>query len=182
MGFISHSQDSYSEKGLGGRKQVEMFLNIYKLSQYYETFINEGFDRILRLLNITETDLITLNVKRGHRRVLQRAIATARGIPISTPIMINYGYHKTTHSHNECNIKAVYVYEEGLRYFYLKRKRILSKPIKPFDVFVNQLQTNSGLSTESMLIFANARWNQLTALEKETYERLALITNSESIV
>jgi hypothetical protein len=95
MSFCNDSCDSYSQQcSFEGRKQVEMFLDIYKLSRYYETFIDEGFDRILCLLDITESDLISLNVKRGHRRLLQRAIATARGIPISTPIIINYGYHE----------------------------------------------------------------------------------------
>lgn len=29
------------------RDQLKLFLEEYKLSQYYETFINEGFDRLL---------------------------------------------------------------------------------------------------------------------------------------
>jgi hypothetical protein len=71
MSFCNDSCDSYSQQcSFEGRKQVEMFLDIYKLSRYYETFIDEGFDRILCLLDITESDLISLNVKRGHRRVV----------------------------------------------------------------------------------------------------------------
>ncbi|EIE92308.1 hypothetical protein RO3G_17179 [Rhizopus delemar RA 99-880] len=81
--------DSYSKHyEFEGKKQIEVFLDIHDLSQYYDTFINEGFDRILSLLDITESDLISLNVKRGHRRLLQRAIATVRGVPVSTPIII----------------------------------------------------------------------------------------------
>lgn len=48
MSFCNDSCDSYSQQcSFEGRKQVEMFLDIYKLSRYYETFIDEGFDRIL---------------------------------------------------------------------------------------------------------------------------------------
>ena len=49
--------------------QLTDFLRHYKLSQYLETFVSEGFDRLLSLFDITESDLIFLNVKRGHRRV-----------------------------------------------------------------------------------------------------------------
>ncbi|KAI9486868.1 MAG: hypothetical protein EXX96DRAFT_646609 [Benjaminiella poitrasii] len=75
--------------------QLRSFLYTYKLSQYFEIFISEGFDRLLTLFDITESDLISLNVKRGHRRLLQRAIATARGIPLSTPIIINHGFEES---------------------------------------------------------------------------------------
>ncbi|KAI8971814.1 hypothetical protein BDF20DRAFT_915577 [Mycotypha africana] len=81
-----------SEENDTSLDQMREFLEFYKLDQYFSVFVHEGFDRLLSLFDITEVDLISLNVKRGHRRLLQRAIATARGVPISTPIIITYGY------------------------------------------------------------------------------------------
>ncbi|OCL08955.1 hypothetical protein AOQ84DRAFT_31351 [Glonium stellatum] len=49
------------------------------LSQYLEVFVAEGFDSWETVLDITESDLNHLNVKLGHRRKLQRAIAETRG-------------------------------------------------------------------------------------------------------
>ncbi|KAG2203905.1 hypothetical protein INT47_007488 [Mucor saturninus] len=37
---------------------------------------------------ITEEDLIALNVKRGHRRVIQRGIATLNGVPQNQPLNV----------------------------------------------------------------------------------------------
>ncbi|MCJ1428713.1 hypothetical protein MMC29_006624 [Sticta canariensis] len=49
------------------------------LAQYFQSFIEEGFDTWETVLDITEPDLDALNVKLGHRRRLQREIASARG-------------------------------------------------------------------------------------------------------
>ncbi|OJD32736.1 high-mobility group 20a [Diplodia corticola] len=52
------------------------------LLQYLDVFVTEGFDTWETVLDIRESDLDSLNVKLGHRRKLQRAIAETRGIPI----------------------------------------------------------------------------------------------------
>jgi hypothetical protein len=45
--------DSYSKHyEFEGKKQIEVFLDIHDLSQYYGTFINEGFDRILSVIHL----------------------------------------------------------------------------------------------------------------------------------
>ncbi|EXJ65385.1 hypothetical protein A1O7_01726 [Cladophialophora yegresii CBS 114405] len=51
------------------------------LEQYLDLFISEGFDTWETLTDIQESDFDALNVKLGHRRKLQRAIAEYRGIP-----------------------------------------------------------------------------------------------------
>ncbi|KAI8380388.1 hypothetical protein BD560DRAFT_444707 [Blakeslea trispora] len=101
------SDRCYSNQSLTYKQQVEAFLSHCGLSQYYQTFLDEGFDRSESLLEITETDLIQMQVKRGHRRLLQRAIANARGIPASVPLnitpvlsnkeMTNYPQHFQQH-------------------------------------------------------------------------------------
>ncbi|KAG2230861.1 hypothetical protein INT48_009242 [Thamnidium elegans] len=62
-------------------QNVSDFLNHCHLNQYLDIFLSEGFDSISCLLEITEEDMIFMNVKRGHRRILQREIATKKGIP-----------------------------------------------------------------------------------------------------
>ncbi|KAL9547864.1 hypothetical protein MBANPS3_005960 [Mucor bainieri] len=67
-------------------QQVKDFLDKCHLPQYYATFIDEGFESLQAVLEITEDDLIALNVKRGHRRVIQRGIATLNGVPKNQPL------------------------------------------------------------------------------------------------
>ncbi|OAP54979.1 hypothetical protein AYL99_10679 [Fonsecaea erecta] len=50
------------------------------LEQYLDAFIGEGFDTWETLTDIQESDFDALNVKLGHRRKLQRAIADYRGV------------------------------------------------------------------------------------------------------
>lgn len=70
-------------------QSVKEFLSHCHLNQYYDIFISEGFDSLTSLLEITEEDMIVMNVKRGHRRLIQREIATAKGIPRDQPLVTN---------------------------------------------------------------------------------------------
>ncbi|KAI9323726.1 high mobility group box domain-containing protein [Dichotomocladium elegans] len=67
--------------------QVQGFLADCNLLQYYRVFIDEGFDRLEALLEATEVDLEQMGVKRGHRRLIQRAIANCKKNPASTYII-----------------------------------------------------------------------------------------------
>jgi hypothetical protein len=53
------------------------------LSEYLDALVENGFRDWDTVVDITEDDLTTLNFKLGHRRTLQREIATFRGIPQS---------------------------------------------------------------------------------------------------
>lgn len=53
------------------------------LSMYLPILIENGFHNWETVVDITEEDLTTLDFKLGHRRTLQREIATWRGIPQS---------------------------------------------------------------------------------------------------
>ncbi|KEF62769.1 uncharacterized protein A1O9_00742 [Exophiala aquamarina CBS 119918] len=59
---------------------IAPYLERLGLEQYFDAFIGEGFDTWETVLDIQETDFDALNVKLGHRRKLQRAIADHRGI------------------------------------------------------------------------------------------------------
>lgn len=54
------------------------------LGQYFAVFTENGFDDWDTLLDITEEDLHDLDVKLGHRRILQREIASRRA-PATMP-------------------------------------------------------------------------------------------------
>lgn len=71
--------------------QVRDFLRKCSLLQYYDRFISEGFDQLQSLLDVTEYDLIAMDVKRGHRRRLQREIASMKGVPQNMPLYIQHG-------------------------------------------------------------------------------------------
>ncbi|OBZ81254.1 hypothetical protein A0J61_10697, partial [Choanephora cucurbitarum] len=70
-------------------QSVSDFLKDCHLSQYLNVFLQEGFDSVTSLLEITEDDMIFMNVKRGHRRLIQREIATMKGIPRDQPLVTN---------------------------------------------------------------------------------------------
>ncbi|KAF1800723.1 hypothetical protein V8B55DRAFT_1533378 [Mucor lusitanicus] len=188
-------------------QQLSDFLQHYKLSQYLDIFVSEGFDRLLSLFDITEADLISLNVKRGHRRLLQRAIATARGVPLSTPIVINYGYDepdiaytpkpgttataptaKTTASKVDFFDNDIYLNEDDYAYYrrshHRKRKQYVpSKPVTAFDELINEVQSqNSSMALSDITELAYQKWNKFTGVEKEKYEREALHANADYVM
>ncbi|KAI9272934.1 hypothetical protein BDA99DRAFT_556525 [Phascolomyces articulosus] len=71
--------------------QVKTFLANCNLSQYYNVMIQEGFDQLEALFEVTEHDLEQMGVKRGHRRLLQRAIANNKGKPsYSSSLYLNH--------------------------------------------------------------------------------------------
>lgn len=51
------------------------------LATYLPVLSENGFRNWETVVDITEEDLTTLNFKLGHRRALQREIATWRGVP-----------------------------------------------------------------------------------------------------
>lgn len=53
------------------------------LTEYLQVLADNGFHTWSAVLDITEDDMTALNFKLGHRRLLQREIATYRGIPQS---------------------------------------------------------------------------------------------------
>ncbi|KAI8379840.1 hypothetical protein EDC96DRAFT_491917 [Choanephora cucurbitarum] len=91
-------------------EQVKEFLENCRLLDYYPIFIAEGFESLEAIMEITEDDLVAMQVKRGHRRVIQRAIATIRGIPSHqslfipnniTTIVTNPSLPQTTHPYDK---------------------------------------------------------------------------------
>jgi hypothetical protein len=74
-----------SISSLSGSTMLELkdILERIGLSDYLQILSENGFGNWATVVDITEEDLTTLNFKLGHRRALQREIATFRGIPAS---------------------------------------------------------------------------------------------------
>lgn len=53
------------------------------LTEYFQVLCDNGFHSWEAVVDITEDDMTALNFKLGHRRLLQREIATYRGVPQS---------------------------------------------------------------------------------------------------
>jgi len=68
---------------------LESILTKLGLQQYLRNFQDSGFDTWEALTKITESQLAALNVKLGHRRRLQRAIARSRDWPDDDPLWMN---------------------------------------------------------------------------------------------
>ncbi|KAI9244361.1 hypothetical protein BDA99DRAFT_529144 [Phascolomyces articulosus] len=84
-----------------GHQEVKNFFQQCRLLQYLEVFINEGFESLPALFEVTEEDMIAMGVKRGHRRLIQRDIVTVRGMTfhVSSPQQ----HHNNTANNNHCN-------------------------------------------------------------------------------
>ncbi|KDE08490.1 hypothetical protein MVLG_01270 [Microbotryum lychnidis-dioicae p1A1 Lamole] len=67
---------------------VHELLYSLHLTQYYDTFVAEGFDRLEALDDITEADFEAVGVRRGHRRLIQRHLASIKGLPTSAPLVL----------------------------------------------------------------------------------------------
>ncbi|KAG9293880.1 hypothetical protein G9A89_019218 [Geosiphon pyriformis] len=87
----TNTQTILSMTNAPGFPQIREILRKCNLMEYYERLIAEGFDDLQSLLEVTETDLIAMDVKRGHRRRLQREISTLKGVPASLPLYIPPG-------------------------------------------------------------------------------------------
>ncbi|KAG8623200.1 hypothetical protein KVT40_008176 [Elsinoe batatas] len=70
---------------------LDQSLHSIGLQQYTQILRNEGFETWRQLLDITEDDMIALDIKLGHRRRLQRTIQDATqqipdGVRANTPV------------------------------------------------------------------------------------------------
>ncbi|KAL1924909.1 uncharacterized protein VTP21DRAFT_4563 [Calcarisporiella thermophila] len=76
---------SPTEGGTRKRKaesnEVMEFLSRLGLEIYCDRFLEEGFEELPSLYEVTEEDLVEMRVKRGHRRLIQLEIAKVRKLP-----------------------------------------------------------------------------------------------------
>ncbi|KNC82494.1 hypothetical protein SARC_05220 [Sphaeroforma arctica JP610] len=71
-------KDQSSAQGKGSNFSVLAWLEGLNLKQYYDAFLDEGYDQFDAIVDITEDELAnTLNVKKGHVKVLLKNLPTA---------------------------------------------------------------------------------------------------------
>ncbi|KAI9789756.1 MAG: hypothetical protein M1816_005795 [Peltula sp. TS41687] len=157
------------------------------ISQYLEAFIAEGFDTWETLLDVTEEDLDALNVKRGHRRKLQREIANARGVslnrplrlpsPPSKPIGEEVGGELEKRSISPGNSgRGETSAKSGKRKYRRHPKPDEHAPEKPpsaYVIFSNRVRESmrgQNLSFAEMAKVVGHNWQALTAEHREKYE------------
>ncbi|KAH8596604.1 hypothetical protein B0O99DRAFT_102874 [Bisporella sp. PMI_857] len=66
--------------------ELRVILQNLGLQEYFDCFIQNGFDSWDSFIDISEADLTVLDVKLGHRRKLQREIARRLGHPVKEPL------------------------------------------------------------------------------------------------
>ncbi|KAI8376040.1 high mobility group box domain-containing protein [Radiomyces spectabilis] len=74
-----------SQHNIADEQDIIQFFQSHHLSQYTDRFLEEGFDQIRSLYEVTESDLIYMGL-------IQRAIANAKGVPPMAPLIIDYGF------------------------------------------------------------------------------------------
>ncbi|KAH7077273.1 hypothetical protein FB567DRAFT_552804 [Paraphoma chrysanthemicola] len=163
------------------------------LSQYLQVFTAEGFDTWETVLDITESDLSHLNVKLGHRRKLQRAIAETRGKSSDIPLPAALGratsvegsYRSGEESGPDSKGKQGEASATGASGQNAKRKyrrhpkpdeHAPERPPSAYVIFSNQIREllrGQDLSFTEIAKVVGERWQILPAEEREACERQA---------
>ncbi|CAI9635260.1 unnamed protein product [Alternaria burnsii] len=162
------------------------------LSQYHEVFTAEGFDTWETVLDITESDLSSLNVKLGHRRKLQRAIAESRGQSSDRPLPISLaragstaGSYRSDDSGPEAKAKQPDSTNTAPGGTGAKRKyrrhpkpdeHAPERPPSAYVIFSNQVRESlkgQDLSFTEIAKVVGEKWQVLPAEEREGCERQA---------
>lgn len=162
------------------------------LSQYHQVFVAEGFDSWETVLDITESDLSSLNVKLGHRRKLQRAIAESRGQSSEKPLPINLpragstaGSYRSDDSGPESKTKQPESSNPSSGVTGAKRKyrrhpkpdeHAPERPPSAYVIFSNQVRESlkgQDLSFTEIAKVVGEKWQVLPAEEREGCERQA---------
>ncbi len=157
------------------------------LQRYSERFDEEGFGRWDALMDVTEEDLIAMDVRRGERRILQREIASARGLPL-----LNYlpptrstansmdeqeqGEEQQSAKHERRSPSV----SSQKRKYRRHPKPDMNRPLKPpsaYVMFSNQVRLDvkgQQLSFTDTAKTAGDRWKAIPLAHKEQLEKDAL--------
>ncbi|KAI9797014.1 MAG: hypothetical protein M1833_005847 [Piccolia ochrophora] len=168
--------------------ELERVLARLGLSQYVEAFISEGFETWDTVLDITEADLDALGVKRGHRRKIQREIASARGLSAEhslhpsaqpTPSEDRSTEGEDAQSSNQGESARPPVGSSGKRKYRRHPKRDDNAPERPpsaYVIFSNKIRESlkgQNLSFTDIAKLVGEKWQDLSPEEKGPYESQA---------
>ncbi|KAH7328765.1 hypothetical protein B0I35DRAFT_26321 [Stachybotrys elegans] len=172
--------------------ELEPIFRDLGLSQYLDTFVDQGFDCWETILDIQESDLDALGVKLGHRRKLQRRIANARGIAPSislgtsnktnaedakqdTPRPEQSRSEHTPHSHNTHQDGAGVVKRKYRRHP-KPDENAPERPPSAYVLFSNKMREDlksQNLTFTEIAKLVGENWQNLPAAEKEVFESQA---------
>ncbi|KAF2475563.1 uncharacterized protein BDR25DRAFT_213998 [Lindgomyces ingoldianus] len=152
------------------------------LSEYLGTLTDNGFSTWETVLDITEDDLTALNFKLGHRRTLQREIASFRGIPSSLSLETDgtsTGPSSLSTSALETLSRSTSAPSREKRRYRRHPRPDNNAPKKPKTAYVNfadHLRTDPAISSLSFVDIAKEvgrRWQHLPADKKRMWESQA---------
>lgn len=150
------------------------------LSEYHRVLVENGFHSWETVVDITEEDLTALHFKLGHRRALQREIATFRGLPSSLSLDLDNTASETT----SLSASALETLTRQTSTPPAREKRRYRRhprpdpnaPKKPKTAYVNfadQLRLDPAVGQLSFVNIAREvgrRWQELPAEQKRVWE------------
>lgn len=155
---------------------LESILAWLDMSDYYDRFLQAGFDSWPDLCEITEIDLEALAVERGHRRRLQKEIARSRQL-IHSPSTSAYQPIPRPHNAGSGPTSA----SPGKRSYQHHPKPDLNAPKRPYAAYVmfsnhvrEEIKGQSMPFTEVSRLVGD-RWQALPPVEKEQWKQLAAV-------
>ncbi|MBW0529358.1 hypothetical protein O181_069073 [Austropuccinia psidii MF-1] len=178
-------------------ESVAGFLTSIGLSDYLEIFVFEGFDTIQSIEEITENDLEHMHVKRGHRRILQRALGqrlnSKRLVEPSSPIPSPNTNHSMALASSSCiqsskpTTNPLLSQSPTICVAPLRQKRRYrrhpkpdpnapEKPLSAYVMFSNTIREQlkgQQISFTEIARLVGDRWKNLDQTTKESFERRA---------
>jgi hypothetical protein len=167
--------------------ELEHILAELGLSTYLHDFLEQGFDTWYTILDIKESDFDVLGVKLGHRRKLQRKIASLRGLssdralesPGNTP---GDGGHPDKQNAGGAKVAAKGSGSgiQGAKRKYRRHPKpdenAPKRPPSAYVIFTNKIRKEykgRNLSFTEIARLVGEYWHNLLPCEKERYEQQA---------
>jgi hypothetical protein len=152
-------------------------LDVLGLAEYASVLAENGFEDWDTVQDITEEDLDSLGFKRGHRRVLQKEIASTRGSPLS-PLPLKSSRLGSLTPSVTLTTQESFEKKQKRRYRWHPRPDP-NAPKKPKTAYVNfaeHLRSDPSIASLSFVDIAREvgkRWQTLPIAAKQDWETRA---------
>ena len=171
----------------------DLSLSRLGLGEYSEALLSRGFDTWDRLIDINEETMAELGIRLGHRRKLQREIATYRGQPQTQPLVCPpavEGLWESEEPKSPCAGRDELETEEPTplkRRYRHRRPKDPHAPRKPssdyvlFGKYLRQDPDVSKLTFVDISKLVGERWQRLSPEEREMWTSTAAQQKSRYI-
>lgn len=175
---------------------LDLSLSYLGLGEYFETLVSHGLDTWDKLTGISEETMAELGVRLGHRRKLQREIASYRGQsrtrPLYSPLAVDGGLQdsgeepKSPHAGKKELETKTEPTQLKRRYRHRQRKDPHA-PRRPscdyvlFGNFLRQQPDVAQLSFVEISKLVGERWQRLSPEERATWTSTAAEQKSRYI-